>query len=257
MQLHYRKYGTGQPLIILHGLFGSSDNWQTLGKKFAKNFEVLLVDARNHGHSPHSEEWNYPCMREDLKELISFEKLEKPILLGHSMGGKTAMFFAVEYPELLEKLIVVDIAPKAYPVHHDVVLKALQAVDLTKIDSRGDAAAMMEQYIADVSTQQFLLKNLYWKSQEDKQLAWRFNLPVISKNIEEVGKVLPMPEKDLSVLPVLFIRGANSNYITAADMDLAREIFPTAVLETIENAGHWIHAEQPDAFYEVVMDFLK
>ena len=159
MKLHYRKYGEGQPLIILHGLFGSSDNWQTLGKKFAENFEVYLVDQRNHGHSPKSNEFNYQLLSDDLYKLITDLELENITLIGHSMGGKTVMHFAQEHPLFIKKLIVVDIGPKAYPMHHDIILAGLNSLDLSAIKSRGQADKQLSKFIEDIGVKQFLLKN--------------------------------------------------------------------------------------------------
>lgn len=263
MKLFYRKLGQGQPIIILHGLFGSSDNWQTLGKQFAgyksdvfpDGLEIFLVDQRNHGLSPHDPVWNYEVMSDDLLELINSNHLEKPIVIGHSMGGKTAMRFAQEHPHVLSKLIVVDIGPKYYPVHHDLILNALCALELEKLKSRNDAETELSKHIHDFPTRQFLLKNLYWKEDPEKKLAWRFNLEVISKNIEAVGEALSPGV--ISDLPALFMRGEKSHYLLDDDMSLIATLFPNASFETIANAGHWIHAEQPKAFFEAVINFVE
>lgn len=254
MKLYFRKYGTGQPLIILHGLFGQSDNWNSLAKQFGDSgFEVYTVDQRNHGLSPHSEEWNYKVMSEDLYELIQQNNLKNVILLGHSMGGKTAMQYALEHSDTLEKLIIADIAPKYYPLHHQKVIEALTAVDFNVVKTRREAEEVMSQYIDDFGTKQFLLKNIYWK--ENGQLEWRFNLKVITKKIENVGEATPW-EKSCDI-PTLFIRGERSNYILDDDMNLIGDIFPRSMLETIAGSGHWIHAEKPKEFFEAVMGFLK
>lgn len=171
MKLFYRKFGQGQPLIILHGLFGQSDNWNSLAKQFSEQgYEVYIVDQRNHGLSPHSDEWNYKVMSDDLLELIQDHQLNNVILIGHSMGGKTVMQFALEHEHLLDKLIVADIAPKYYPLHHQVVLQALEAVDFKTVKTRREAEEIMGRYISDFGTKQFLLKNIYWK--DDGELAW-------------------------------------------------------------------------------------
>jgi len=254
MKLFYRKFGQGQPLIILHGLFGQSDNWNTLAKKFAEQgFEVYIVDLRNHGLSPHSGVWNYQVMSEDILELINDNHLQQVILLGHSMGGKVAMQFAIKHPELLSKLIVVDIAPKYYPQHHTEVLDALNAVDFKVVKSRKDVETILSSFISDYGTKQFLLKNIYWK--ENSDLDWRFNLKVITEQIENVGELTP--SNTVCYTPVLFIRGEASTYILDKDLDLIRDIFPNNVLETILGAGHWVHAEKPKEFYECVMKYLK
>ncbi|MGQ0827130.1 MAG: alpha/beta fold hydrolase [Bacteroidota bacterium] len=254
MKLFYRKSGQGQPLIILHGLFGQSDNWNTLAKQFAdEGFEVYTVDQRNHGLSPHSDEWNYKVMSDDVLELIKENKLQKVILLGHSMGGKTAMQFAIQYQEFLDKLIVVDIAPRYYPLHHQSVLEGLQAVDFNLVKTRKEVEAVLSKNIPDFGTKQFLLKNLYWK--EDEKLAWRFNLKVITKQIENIG--LAIQSDSVCNIPALFIRGERSNYISDDDMDQILDIFPDAILETVTGAGHWVHAEKPKEFFEAVADFIK
>jgi len=256
MKLAFRKFGTGQALIILHGLFGSSDNWQTFGKKLAEHFAVYLVDLRNHGHSPHNEEWNYEVMSDDLAELISDENIQHPIVIGHSMGGKAAMYFAITHPDKVKKLVVLDISPKFYPIHHQPILTALQAVDLNKITSRKQAEEIISEFISDISTKQFLLKNLYWSENEPKKLAWRFNLEVIAKNINEVGAETPFPEKPIDTFQTLFIRGEKSNYISESDIELVKKYFFGAEIKTIIDAGHWIHADQPQQLYDVLMEFI-
>ena len=255
MQLAFREYGSGQPLIILHGLFGQSDNWNTLAKRFAENsFRVFTVDQRNHGLSPHSEEWTYEAMADDLNEFISEHKLKDPILLGHSMGGKTVMFFQLKYSGIAKKIIVADIAPRAYESHHDSVLKALNAVDFSLIKTRKEAEAIMNEYIPDFGTKQFLLKNIYWKDEANTQLDWRFNLKVIDKNYANIGAEVP----DLSSkVPALFMRGEKSNYIQDSDLKDIESRFPNYKLATIKDSGHWIHAEKPNEFFEEVLNFLK
>ncbi|HEY0031168.1 MAG TPA: alpha/beta fold hydrolase [Bacteroidia bacterium] len=261
MKLFFRKFGQGQPLIILHGLFGQSDNWNSLAKQFSEQgFEVYAVDQRNHGLSPHSDVWNYKAMSADILELIKDNDLQNVILLGHSMGGKTAMQFAIDHPEYLDKLIVADIAPKYYPIHHQGVLEALQAVDFNVVKTRKEVEEVLSKYISDFGTKQFLLKNIFWTDEEE--MAWRFNLNVIIQQIENVGKevedVSEAPSTDIVCeVPTLFIRGEYSNYILDEDLDLIQEIFPHSRLETIVGAGHWVHAEKPAAFFEAVMKFAK
>jgi esterase len=261
MKLFYRKFGEGQPLIILHGLFGQSDNWNSLAKQFAENgFEVYTVDQRNHGLSPHSDVWNYKVMSDDVFELINDLNLKNVILLGHSMGGKTAMQFAVDHPEWLDKLVVADIAPKYYPMHHQGVLQALQAVDFNVVKTRRAVEEVLSKYISDFGTKQFLLKNIFWL--DATEIAWRFNLNVIIQQIENVGQNIehigdPTPVDIVCEVPTFFVRGENSNYILDQDIDLIQEIFPRSFLETISDAGHWVHAEKPKAFFECVMKFIK
>ncbi|MBI2281528.1 MAG: alpha/beta fold hydrolase [Bacteroidetes bacterium] len=252
MQLNFKKIGEGTPLIILHGLFGSLDNWMTIAKELGKDFEVYILDARNHGQSPHDDVFNYQVMVEDLKEFIEEHRMINPIILGHSMGGKTAMQFAVDYPHLISKLIVVDIAPKAYPIHHDLIINSLKSLNFNEIKTRKEAEDKLAQYIFDLSTRQFLLKNLYWVAQD--QLAFRFNLGAISKNIDEVGAEIEFTSPFYQ--HTLFIRGDHSNYILDSDFEQIFTIFPNAQIKTIENSGHWVHAEQPFTFLSLVKAFL-
>lgn len=256
MKLFYRKFGEGQeqPLLILHGLFGQSDNWNSLARQFSElGNAVYTVDLRNHGLSPHSEEWTYQSMSDDILELINDLDLKEVILIGHSMGGKVAMQFAMNSPELLKKLIVVDIAPKYYPPHHGDILKALNAVDFNVVKNRKDAEALLSEYISDMGTKQFLLKNIYWK--EDGLLAWRFNLEVITKKIETVGQ--ETPNYSTCNTPTLFIKGERSKYILEPDLQEIRTLFPFSEIKSIDGAGHWVHAEKPTDFFETVSAFIK
>ena len=251
MQLNFKKTGNGEPLIILHGLFGSLDNWLTLAKKLGEHFEVFIVDARNHGHSPHSDEFNYEVMADDLYEFMIQNQIIDPMVLGHSMGGKTAMQFAMNYPNYISKLIVADIAPKAYPVHHDTILKGMFALNFDIIKTRKEADEELSKYIPDLSIRQFLLKNLYWADKE--KLAWKFNLPVINRNIEIIGKELT--NVHVFDKPTLFIRGTLSNYITENDFILIKKIFSYAEIKSM-NTGHWVHAENPVEFLQILNSFL-
>jgi esterase len=251
MELNFKKVGEGEPLVILHGLFGSLDNWMTLAKKLGEHFEVFIVDARNHGQSPHNEEFNYNIMADDLYGFLMENQIIDPIILGHSMGGKTAMQFAMNYPNKLTKLIVADIAPKAYPVHHTSILEGMLSINLNVINTRKDADEELSKSIDDFSTRQFLLKNLYWI--EKDKLAWRFNLPVVNNNIETIGQGLENIE--IFEKPTLFIRGEKSNYITKNDFESINQIFPNSEIKTM-NTGHWLHAENPDEFMQIVNSFL-
>ena len=251
MKLFSRIMGEGQPLLIVHGLFGMSDNWQSLGKKFADFYEVHLIDQRNHGRSPHSTVFNYDVLAHDLVKYIKEHKLNNVLLMGHSLGGKTAMELAVKHPDLVQKLIVVDISPKAYPVHHDKIIEGLQNLDFRVIKSRGEADRKLTEHIDDAGVRQFLLKSLYWV--EKGQLAFRFNLEAIAEHITEVGKVLA--DKMEYKGPCLFVDGASSAYIVDEDEDLILEHFPEAEIVTIVDAGHWVHAEQPNSFFDEVLRF--
>ena len=252
--LHSNKFGNGKPLLILHGFLGMGDNWKTLGKRFSEDgFEVHLVDQRNHGHSFHDSRFDYEVMAEDLTHYCEANQLEKVILLGHSMGGKTAMLFSTIYPEMVEKLVVADISPRFYPVHHDAILAGLSALDFAKLKSRGDADDQMTSYVRDFGTRQFLLKNLYWK--EKGVLALRINLDVLREQVSEVGEALPLHSKFEK--PTLFLRGDKSEYVMPNDEGLIKQHFPHSEIKTIANAGHWLHAENPDGFYTEVINFLN
>tara|TARA_R110002050_G_scaffold290260_1_gene443803 strand:+ start:134570 stop:135331 length:762 start_codon:yes stop_codon:yes gene_type:complete len=252
MKLHHKILGEGEPLIILHGLFGMLDNWQTLGKRWAENYQVILVDLRNHGHSPRDPELNYQVMMEDLEELTDDLFLDDINIIGHSMGGKLAMKFAQTYPQLMNKLIVADIGPKKYPVHHQQILNGLQSVPIHEMKSRKEVHEILSNYIPQDQTIQFFLKNLYWK--EKGILDWRFNLASVVNNIQNVGEDLL---SETFTKPSLFIRGGNSNYILDEDMADIKKAFPNAELATIPNSGHWLHAENPQLFYELVTKFLQ
>jgi pimeloyl-ACP methyl ester carboxylesterase len=250
MQLNFKKIGSGEPLIILHGLFGGLDNWMTLAKKLSEDFEVFIVDERNHGQSPHDKEFNYDVMADDLYEFMNEHQIVDPIVLGHSMGGKTAMQFAMNYPTKIEKIIVVDIAPKAYPVHHRQIIDGLLSLNFDTLKSRKEADDNLSKFIDIFSVRQFLLKNLYWVSKE--KLGFRFNLPVINQNIEVIGEALQNVKPFNK--PSLFVRGIQSNYITENDFDNIKDIFPEAQIESLD-CGHWIHAEKPQELYNLILSF--
>ncbi|WP_396199399.1 alpha/beta fold hydrolase [Flavobacterium sp.] len=251
--LYSKIEGEGKPFIIIHGFLGMSDNWKTLGLQFAQlGFQIHLLDMRNHGKSFHSDEFNYEIMVEDVKAYIDFHNLQNITLLGHSMGGKIAMLFATLYPEIVEKLIIADIGPKYYAPHHQSILAALNAVDFSKKPSRSEVDEIVSKYISDFGTKQFLLKNVYWKTPEE--LGFRFNLPVFNEKISEIGTALPF--ENHFDKPVLFLRGDKSNYILDSDFETILHHFPLAIIKTIPNAGHWLHAENPSAFYSEVEKFV-
>lgn len=252
--LYSKIEGEGKPFIIMHGFLGMSDNWKTLGTQFAsEGYQVHMLDLRNHGRSFHSDEFNYDAMVQDVYEYCVENNLDKIDMLGHSMGGKVAMFFAMKYPEKVNKLIVADIGPKYYRPHHQDILAGLNAVDFSQRPERSEVEGILKGYIDDFGTRQFLMKSLYWK--EPGQLAFRFNLEVFNKKIENIGEALPgdaVFEKE-----TLFIKGGNSNYIKEEDAENIKHHFPKAKIEVIENAGHWLHAENPKVFYQKTIDFLK
>lgn len=257
MQLYYRTLGeSGRPLLILHGLFGSSDNWLTISKEFAKGYKVYILDQRNHGQSPHSPEHSYAAMAADLKEFIETHQLENPAIIGHSMGGKAVIKFATTYPEVpVYKIVVVDISPRAYPPHHQMYISAMQSIDLAALRSRQDAEnVFIENGVSNIGERQFLMKNLY--RDEDGAFKWKINLPGLIDQINNIGE--GTPENTKCLLPTLFIKGENSHYyINQEDVLLIQHIFPNSIIKTIANSGHWVQAEQPVEFYKTVTDFLE
>ena len=250
MKLAFKQMGQGEPMIILHGLFGSSDNWQTLGKKFAADFSVYLVDQRNHGRSPHSDEFDYNILAEDLNDFMKEHDIDKAILLGHSMGGKTVMRFAALYPEKVDKMIVADMGVKAYKPHHHEVLKAFHAIEPETLESRSEAEERIKDILPIRGVRQFLLKNLYRKKEGGYGL--RVNFRVMEAEMDRILEAHPPGAIDVKAL---FIRGIKSDYIPDADFDQIREIFPKAEFADLP-AGHWLHAEDPEGFYREVKKFV-
>jgi esterase len=253
MQLHFQTYGQGAPLIILHGLFGSLDNWHSMSQKLAADFQVFAVDLRNHGRSPHAAEMSYPLMAEDLKEFVIDRNLSRVNLMGHSLGGKTAMLFALNFPDPVEKLVVVDMAPRAYPPHHDEILKALHSLDLNIFKTRKEMELQLTDSIPDSAVRQFLLKNV--KRDSKGVLYWQMNLVGIAANYERLNEAIS--NKRSFDKPALFIRGERSDYIREEDWPSIRTLFPRAEHCEIAGAGHWVHADAPEAFLRKVREFFK
>jgi esterase len=253
LDLNYKSFGQGDPIIILHGLFGTADNWQTVGKKLAEHYTVYLVDQRNHGRSPHHPQMTYVDMAEDLHHFMEAHWIFKAHIIGHSMGGKTAMQFAWMYPDMVEKLIVVDIAPKAYPGGHEEIFRALQKLDLSQAESRSDAEEALKADISSLGIRQFLLKNLSRKKEGGYQ--WKMNLDALWGHYDDI--LAQPPHKGEYTGPALFIRGGKSHYIQEADEALIQKEFPGAKVATVEEAGHWVHAEAPKALLQQVHTFLK
>jgi pimeloyl-ACP methyl ester carboxylesterase len=251
MKLFGRTIGQGQPLLILHGLFGSSDNWQTHAKKLSDHFQVHLVDQRNHGHSPQSHKMNYDVLAEDLYEFVAEHGLRDLLLIGHSMGGKTIMRFAQKYNFLIDKMVVADMGIRQYPSHHDAVFRGLFAVDVDNCPGRKEAEDRLIEHIGDAGTRQFLLKNLFWK--EQGKLAWRFNLPVLFDQRQNLMAALPAERIEAHTL---FLRGALSHYVADEDFIEIKKLALNAELDTIPNAGHWLHADAPGVFLEKAMSFF-
>lgn len=257
MLLHYKSWGEqkGTPLIILHGLLGSLGNWESLARKWSEDCWVIAVDQRNHGKSPHTDSISYEEMSEDLKELIKLLNIESCNLLGHSMGGKAAMVFALSNPELVNKLIVADIMPVSTQQGHQYIFEAMQSMPFEKIMSRNDADDWLSSRIVSSPVRQFILKNL---SRTDNGIyEWSLNLKAIVQNYEQLMQFPTTPGKQY-LGQTLFIKGELSDYINSFDFaPITRQLFPNAKLQTIEEAGHWLHAEQPEVFFTMVKEFIE
>ncbi len=253
MELHYQSFGAGPPLIILHGLFGSSNNWRTFAEKAGERFRVLAVDQRNHGSSPHSEEFSIPAMAEDLRRFLVGRGLSQPSVLGHSMGGKTAMEFALRYPLSVDRLIIVDIAPREYPPAHDEILEAMAALDLSSYSNRAAIEDALARRLPDMRVRQFVLTNL--KRHTGGRYEWKINLDVLRRKYGEVTKAqssdTPFPG------PALFIKGELSPYVREEDLPGIRRLFPAALVRVIPGAGHWVHVDRPGEFLSAVLEFLS
>ena len=252
MELFYREFGQGNPVIILHGMFGFSDNWQTIAKGLADSYLVITPDLRNHGRSPHVPTHTYPDMTEDLRVFMEERWMFSAAVIGHSMGGKVAMQLALSYPDMVEKLVVVDISPAGAEDNHSSIFDALLSLDLSKMISRKEIEAYLSERISDVGTLQFLLKNITRVS--DGRFAWKINLPVVWKHYSDILAPVTGPPFDK---PVLFVRGSRSGYIKDSDFPLIKSLFPQAGVITIEGAGHWVHADKPAELLEVLKNFLS
>ena len=248
--LHSLILGSGQRhLIVLHGFLGMGDNWKSHAKHWeSQGWCVHLIDQRNHGHSFWSTAFNYSILAKDLKAYLDHHEIQKCTLLGHSMGGKTAMFFASQNPEYITQLLVADIAPKAYPAHHQQILKGLASLDFSILKSRTQADQELSNFVPEVGVRQFLLKNLYWVQKE--QLGLRINIETLKTVGEIVGEGLESYQKFDG--PTLFLRGVLSGYISDQDRLILHHHFPNYTLKDVEKAGHWLHAENPTAFLNAV-----
>jgi pimeloyl-ACP methyl ester carboxylesterase len=263
MQLFFRTVGEGEAVVILHGLYGSSDNWYTIAKHLSAKFKVYLPDLRNHGRSPHASSHTFDDMAADLEEFFDQQQLEKAHIIGHSMGGKVAMLFAWRYPQKVNKLIVVDIAPREYislrepndhVLQHMNIIQAYAAVDPSTYSSRNEVEQVFSQYIADERIRQFLLKNLV--RDEHGHFRWQINVAALRQNLPALMAKINIPDTARIQVPALFIKGERSNYLLPGDFDQIKQIFPQAEFCIIPAAGHWVHAEQQDLFLQKVQEFL-
>lgn len=262
MELFYRKTGNGAPLVILHGLYGSSDNWMSIARLLEDRYTVYMVDHRNHGSSPHMTSHTYSDMVQDLLEFVTQLHLEDIVLLGHSMGGKVAMLFSLEYPKLVSKLIVVDIAPKNYTnasnfgqetTNHQFILASLSSLHPEDYTSRKDMDNALKSTLSSSTLRAFLLKNI--KRTDDGKFAWRLNLPVLSESIDQIMDGFSV-KRESSDVPALFVKGQHSTYIQTDDQFFINNLFPASQLVTLPNTGHWVHAEQPRLLVNTITYFL-
>ncbi len=252
MQLHFRSYGQGSPLIILHGLFGSLENWHTVSERLSSRFQVFAVDQRNHGQSPHSSEMDYKLLAEDLAEFMQTHHLAEAHILGHSMGGKTAMQFAFLHPGYVRRLVVVDIAPRMYAPRHNQILEAMVSLDLAHFTDRKQIEKALEPQIPELALRRFLIKSV--AHLPNGGFAWKLNLEGINTQYDKLNAELTSDRPFEK--PTLFVRGEKSDYIGESDEVLIRRLFPAAKFRTIEGAGHWVHADAPEVFVDMVLDFL-
>lgn len=253
MKLFHREFGSGKPFVILHGLLGLSDNWVPLAKQISGHgFRVIIPDLRNHGQSFHNNRFDYPAMVEDLLHLFNDLQITNAIVCGHSMGGKVAMNLALSYPNMIEKLLVIDMGVKEYPIHHNELLEAMLSFDFTQVSSRKEIEEKLNKQIKDSSVRQLLLKNIAYRN---NTFEWKPNLSSIRENLKNIFCGISV-EKTLEK-PALFIRGENSDYVKDEDLQGIRNIFPNAAFITIPKAGHWIHVDNPEVFINEVLEFLK
>ena len=265
MKLFFRKYGNGLPLFILHGLYGSSDNWVTIARSLSDSFTVYLPDQRNHGQSPHSDIHDYDSMSQDLFELTRELKINKFFLAGHSMGGKVAVNFAMKWPEMINSLIIIDISPfrsadpeRKFYKEHKHILETLLSTDLSNIGSRAEAESFLARKIESEKTRGFILKNL--QRTGERTFTWKINVKSLFDNLEKIVDGLPCPTKEtesVTGFPVTFIKGEDSDYLSAEEFNIIQKLFPTAEIINVENAGHWINAERPDAIIDILLRQLK
>ncbi len=264
MKLHYKEYGKGHPVVILHGLLGLSDNWVSLGKQLSKLFHVIIPDLRNHGQSMHSNEHDFRVMADDVYELINDLQLKTPVLMGHSMGGKVAMHFATRFPEMIKALVIVDIAPDSYldeetlNTFHEVLNTILEC-NLSGYSSRREIEQYLEQKVSSNVLRHLLSKNI--KRDKDNKFAWKVNARVLKQQLDQINisinESLDDKHPEPCFIPTLFIKGENSDFINPQNSGRINQLFPHSNIETIPDAGHLIHVDQPRAFYEVLVPFLE
>jgi pimeloyl-ACP methyl ester carboxylesterase len=248
--LNYKSQGAaGPPVVILHGLLGSSSNWRSIARRLAEAHRVFALDLRNHGDSPHVDHMSYPAMADDVRAFLDSHDIETATVIGHSMGGKTAMRLALDEPRRVQRLVVVDIAPTVSDHDHVPVLHAMASLDMTRVARRSDAEHLLEAAIPDAGMRQFVLQNLATTAQG---FGWRIDLDAIESNLPALLDFPVDTHARPFTGPTLFVRGALSDYVPDSDEPVIRELFPRAEIVTIEGAGHWVHAEQPAGFLEAL-----
>jgi len=252
-KLNYKSFGEGTTIIILHGLFGMLDNWQSIAKKLAEDYQIILVDQRDHGRSPHSQRFNYDILAQDIFHFSNDLGLNRFHLLGHSMGGKTAMKFAQNFPDRLQSMIAVDISPKTYKGGHETIFEAILGIDLSKIDSRKAVDLTLMEQIPDVGVRLFLMKNL--TRNPEGGFKWKANFPLLQKSYPDI--MAGFEEAFTCPIESLFISGGDSDYIQVKDYELISDFFPNVRFETIDGAGHWVHAQKPKELLTILKDFLS
>jgi esterase len=265
MELYYRKYGSGPPLFILHGLYGSSDNWVTIARKLSEYFTVYLPDQRNHGQSPHSDLHDYDSMSQDLFDMTERLELTKIFLAGHSMGGKVAVNFALKWPEKINSLVIIDVSPFSLPDtestfynENRIILEAILSADLSGVKTRTEVEKLLEKKIVSDKTRGLILKNI--KRNEDLVFEWKINPVSLYKNLKNMVSGLPRPSNEtepVTGFPVTVIKGENSSYLPSGEFEEIKKLFPSAELAIIKNSGHWVHADQPEEIAEILLNQLK
>lgn len=252
MNLYFREFGQGEPILILHGLFGFSDNWQTIAKALSADHLVITPDLRNHGRSPHVSNHSYPEMADDLRNFMLANGIFHATVIGHSMGGKVAMQFALDNPDMVDRLVVIDMEPGKADDNHADIFRALLDMDLSKMNSRQEAESYLSDRIPDAGTRQFLLKNI--TREENGTFTWKMNLPVLWKHYRDI--LAPVNGSPFEK-PTLFIRGSRSNYIKDHEIPFIKSLFPNMALKTIEGAGHWVHADKPDELLDILKKLMQ
>ncbi len=250
-RLRFKSYGQGYPVIILHGLFGSLDNWQSFAKQLAEDYMVFTLDQRDHGRSPHTDEFNYDVLAEDVIGFMDDMWIQEAIIIGHSMGGKVAMRLILDYPDKFKKGIIVDIGPQSYRPRHLEIIEAMRDIDPEAATCRSVIEEELSKTIKDEGIRQFLMKNFSRKKEGGYEL--KINLPLLMNNYDEINIEI---EGDEVFNEILFIKGENSDYLEVEQLDTIKKLFPNAMMTTIDNAGHWIHAEQSEMMLDEVRKFV-